>query len=241
MNLGGEDMALAEDDIYLKKLTFKEYCKVFHKFREVALFAVFSLGLWLAFIIWAGFDASKREYFRNMEMTFRQCGAMVQNGEKDALSLKINELLESETFWDNGWCGFTWQAYNMSKSFREKLLPESTEMRKMRGGALLAGVLLWFAIFVVWLSLFLSQARQNWQVIFLKAYMAVAVFFLFAAFAGSSAAMGFLGVSVRSDLGCLGRALALPVFPPEILEQLQYPQVRGAPCTYLLYRFETEK
>ncbi len=234
-------MALAEDDIYLKKLTLKEYCRVFHKFMEVALFAVFSLVLVFAFIIWAGFDGAKREYFRNMVVAFRQCGAMVQNGEKDALSLKINELLESETFRDNGWGGFTWQAYNMSKSFREKLLPESAEMRKMTGGVLLTGILLWFAFFVVWLSLFLSQTRQNWQVKFLTSYIALAVFFLFAAFAGSSASMGHFAVSASFDLGNLRKALSLPDFPPEMLEQLQNPQVRGAPCTYLLYRFETEK
>ena len=234
-------MALAENDIQLKKLTLKEYCRACHKFRDVVLFAVFSLVLALAFIIWVGSDASTREYFRNMELALRQCGAMVQNGEKDALSLKIKELLESETFRHNAWGGFTWQAYDMSKKFREKVLPESSEMRKMSGGVLLTGILLWFAFLVVWLYLLLSQARQDWQVMFLNAYMAVAVFFLIAAFARSSVPMGYFSVSVRYDVDTLGRALALPDFPPEMLEQLQNPQVRGGPYTYLLYRFEAEK
>ena len=63
-------MALAENDIQLKKLTLKEYCRACHKFRDVVLFAVFSLVLALAFIIWVGSDASTREYFRGTVAMF---------------------------------------------------------------------------------------------------------------------------------------------------------------------------
>ena len=201
---------------------------------------MFSLFLFGAFILWAKFDATRQEIKRNMEVTLRQCGAMIQNGERDGLSLIINHLLESNTFKRRGG-GFTWQAYEMSKSFREAMLPESAIMRKTSGNVLLTGFLIWCAFFVVWIVLPLLRVRSNWQLIYLNMAIGISAFFLFAALIGPASDMGYRSTGIQFDLENLRRALALPEFPPTMLEELQNPQMRIAPYGYLSYKFEPEK
>ena len=82
------------------------YFKQHRKIREATLFAVFSIFISLAFVLWARFDAARQENKRNREVALRQCGAMIQDGEKDDLSLIINNLLESEIFNHAAWEGF---------------------------------------------------------------------------------------------------------------------------------------
>ncbi len=218
-----------------------DYFRLHTKVRDMVLFAVFSLFLLLAFILWARFDASREEAERNMELALRQCGAMIQNGAKDGLSPIINNLLESKSFKQNGWGGFTWQSYDMSKSFREAMLPESAEMRKTSGDVLLTGFLIWCAFFVVWIVLHLLRVRSNWQLNYLKMSFVVSAFFLFAALAGPPVDMGYRANGICFDLANLRKALALPEFPPKMLEQLQKPKMRGGPYMYLPYQFEVEK
>lgn len=217
-----------------------DYFRSHTKIRDAVLFAVFSLFLFGAFIIWARFESSREETMRNMGLALTQCGIMIQNAEKDDLTLIINEVLESEAFKFNAWGGFTWQAYDMSKSFREAMLPESVEMRKTSGDVLLTGFLIWCACFIVWLMLHLLRVPQNWQFNYLKISIGVSVFFLFAAFASPPADMGYRANGIRFDLENLRKALSLPEFPPKMLEQLQNPEERG-PYMYLPYRFEAEK
>ena len=69
------------------------YFKQHRKIREAAFFAVFSIFIWLAFVLWARYDAAWIENKCNMECALRQCGAMIQNGEKDDLSLIIKTFL----------------------------------------------------------------------------------------------------------------------------------------------------
>ena len=216
------------------------YFKQHRKIREAAFFAVFSIFIWLAFVLWARYDAAWIENKCNMECALRQCGAMIQNGEKDDLSLIINNLLESENFKSRAWGAVTWQACDMSKSFREAMLTESAKMKKNTGVILLTGFLIWCAFFAVWMALHLFHAPANWHFRYLMISIGVSVFFLFAAHAGPAANMGYCANGIRFDLGNLQRALALPEFPQKILEQLQNPRICG-PYTYLPYRFETEK
>ena len=215
---------------------FRSHTKV----RDTVLFAVFSLFLFGAFILWAKFDATRQEIKRNMEVALRQCGAMIQNGERDDLSLIINHLLESNTFKRRGG-GFTWQAYDMSKSFRESMLPESAIMRKTSGNVLLTGFLIWCVFFVAWLMLPLLRVRSNWQLNYLKIAISISAFFLLAALIGSGSDMGYRTTGIQFDLENLRRALALPEFPPTMLEELQNPQMHIAPYGYLSYKFEHEK
>ena len=203
------------------------------------MFAVFSIFIWLAFVLWARYDAAWQENKCNMECALRQCGAMIQNGEKDDLSLIINNLLESENFKFRGWGGVTWQACDMSKSFREAMHIQSPKMKKKPGVILLTGFLIWCAFFAVWMALHLLHAPANWHFRCLMISIGVSVFFLFAALAGPAANMGYCANGIRFDLENLQRALALPEFPQKILEQLQNPRMR--PYTHLSYRFETEK
>ena len=218
-----------------------DYFRSHTKIRDAVLFAVFSLFLFGAFIIWARFESSREETMRNMGLALTQCGIMIQNAEKDDLTLIINEVLESEAFKFNGWGGFTWQAYDMSKSFREAMLPESVEMRKTSGDVLLTGFLIWCACFIVWLMLHLLRVRSNWQLNYLKIAISISAFFLLAALIGSGSDMGYRTTGIRFDLENLRRALALPKFPLTMLEELQNPQMRIGPYGYLSYQFEPEK
>ena len=135
--------------------------------------------------------------------------------------------------------GFSWQACDMSKSFREAMLIESTKSKKNTGAILLTGFLIWCAFFAVWMALHLFHAPANWLFRYLMISIGVSVICLFAAFA-SSADMGYSANGIRFDLENLQRALALPEFPQKILEQLQNPRICG-PYTYLSYRFETKE
>jgi hypothetical protein len=213
------------------------YFKQHRKIREAAFFAVFSIFIWLAFVLWARFDAARQENKHNRELALRQCGAMIQDGKIDDLSLIVNNLLESEIFKPGGWGGVTWQACDMSKSFREAMLIESAKMKKNTGVILLTGFLIWCAFLAVWMALHLFHAPANW---YFRCLMIFSVICLFGAFASSSAAMGYSANGIRFDLETLQRALALPEFPPTMLEQLQNPEIRG-PYRYLPYRFEMEK
>ncbi len=215
------------------KNIFKQHSKI----REATLFAVFSILLLLAFVLWARCDVSWREHYHNMEVALRQCGAMIQDGKKDELSHIINNLLESEAFKFNAWGALSWQACDMSKSFREAMLIESAKMKKNTGVILLTGFLIWCAFLAVWMALHLFHAPANW---YFRCLMIFSVICLFGAFASSSAAMGYSANGIRFDLETLQRALALPEFPPTMLEQLQNPEIRG-PYRYLPYRFEMEK
>lgn len=226
---------------FLKEMKIMVYFRSHTNFKEVILFAVFSLFLFGAFILWARFDASRKEASRNMEFALRQCGALIQNGKKNEVSIIINNLLESKIFKHTGWGGLTWQAYEMSKSFREVMLPESAEMRKSSANVLLTGFLIWCVFFVAWIVLHLLQAPPHWQFNYLTMSIVVSVFFLFAALAGPPVDMGYRTNGIRFDLENLRSALALPEFPTKMLEQLQNPKQHG-PHTYLLpYRIETKR
>lgn len=216
------------------------YFKQHRKIREAAFFAVFSIFIWLAFVLWARFDAARQENKHNRELALRQCGAMIQDGKKDDLSLIVNNLLESEIFKPGGWGGVTWQACDMSKSFREAMHIKSAKMKNNTGVILLTGFLIWCAFFAVWMALHLLHAPANWHFRCLMISIGVSVFFLFTALAAPTVDMGYCAIGIRSDLENLQRALALPEFPQKILEQLQNPRICG-PYTYLSYRFETEK
>lgn len=221
-----------------------DYFRSHTKVRDTVLFAAFSVVLLLAFVNWARFDAAKREFLRNMEVAFRQCGVMVQDGKVDELSLKINRLLESEEFRRTGWSGFThWQqAYDMSKLFRETMLPESVEENETSGVFLLVGFLTWLACFIVWLMLCLFQARPVRRQGFLQVCIVVFVVFLLGGLMGRLAYMGgYFADSASWDLKTLSNALALPEFPPTTLEELQNPRIRFAPYRYLSNQFEPEK
>ena len=221
-----------------------DYFRSHTKVRDTVLFAAFSVVLLLAFVNWARFDASKREFRRNMEVAFRQCGVMVQDGKADELSLKINRLLESEEFRRTGWSGFThWQqAYDMSKLFRETMLPESAEENGTSGLFLLVGFLTWLACFMVWMTLCLFQARPVRRQGFLQVCIVVFVVFLLGGLMGRAVMMGgYFADSASWDLKALSRALALPEFPPAMLEELQNPQIRFGPYRYLSNQFEPEK
>ena len=193
----------------------KNYFKQHRKIRDAALFAVFSIFIWLAFVLWARFDAARQENKRNREVALRQCGAMIQAGEIDDLSLIINNLLESEIFKLGGWGGVTWQACDMSKSFREAMHIKSAKMKNNTGVILLTGFLIWCAFFAVWMVLHLFHAPANCH-------------------------FCYCTTGIHFDLKNLQRALALPEFPQKIMEQLQNPCMRG-PYTYISYRFETEE
>ena len=216
------------------------YFKQHRKIREAAFFAVFSIFIWLAFVLWARFDAARQENKRNREVALRQCGAMVQDGEKDDLSRTVNNLLESEIFKPGGWGGVTWQACDMSKSFREAMHIKSAKMKNNTGVILLTGFLIWCAFFAVWMVLYLFHAPANCHFCYLIISIGVSVFFLIMALAAPPVDMGYCANGIRFDLENLQRALALPEFPQKILEQLQNPRICG-PYTYLSYRFETKE
>ena len=214
------------------------------KVREAVLFAAFSAVLLFAFVNFARFEASKREFLRNMEVAFRQCGIMVQDGKADDLSLKINQLLESDVFMRTAWSGFThWQqAYDMSKLFRETMLPESVEEIETSGLFLLVGFLTWLACFMVWMTMCLFQARPVRRQGFLQVCIVALVVFLLGGLMGRAVMMGgYFADSVSWDLKALSRALALPDFPPAMLEELQNPQIRFGPYRYLSNQIEPEK
>lgn len=221
----------------IKSIIYPKYSRP-NKIKEAALFAVFSIIMWLAFVIWARFDATRREYYRNMELALKQCEIMIQNGEQDRLLQIITELLSADRH--TGVEGFTQQAYLMSKRFREAVLPDSVEMREVSNTVLLAGLLIWGAFSVAWVALHLIRVRPDWQLNFQIASIGVSFFFLFSAFAGRSTDMGYRTNGIRFDLGNLRDALALPVFPQKMLEQLHNPCVRG-PYQYLPNRFETNQ
>jgi len=216
------------------------YFKQHRKIREAAFFAVFSIFIWLAFVLWARFDAARQENKHNRELALRQCGAMIQDGKKDDLSLIVNNLLESEIFKPGGWGGVTWQACDMSKSFREAMHIKSAKMKNNTGVILLTGFLIWCAFFAVWMVLYLFHAPANCHFCYLMISIGVTVFFLIMALAAPPVDMGYCANGISFDLENLQRALALPEFPQKILEQLQNPRICG-PYTYLSYRFETKE
>ena len=170
----------------------KNYIKQHRKIIEAALFAVFSIFIWLAFVLWARFDAARQENKRNRELALRQCGAMIQDGKKDDLSLIINNLLESEIFKPGGWGAITWQACDMSKSFREAMHIKSAKMKKNTDVILLTGFLIWCAFFAVWMALHLFHAPANCHFCYLMMSIGVSVFFLFTALAAPSGGYGLL-------------------------------------------------
>ena len=144
---------------------------------------------------------------------------MIQNGEKDDLSLIINNLLESENFKSRACAAVTWQACDMSKSFREAMLTESAKMKKNTGVILLTGFLIWCAFFAVWMALHLFHAPANRHFGYLMISIGVSVFFLFTALAAPTVDMGYCTNGIRFDLKNLQRALALPEFPQKILRR----------------------
>ena len=213
--------------------------------RDGTLFAAFSLLMLLAGIMQIRFRAHSQEYHRNMCVALKQCATMLQNGEKDALSRKINALLESEIFTkDAPLAGVTNRVYAMGKSFRETLLSDSPETKGIPDDILLYGLLIWGIIwsvsFCIWMLLYLFRAKAKTHLIVLTLFLCFSLLFMLAAGMGSSAMAGYYSVSVRHDLQALQKALTLPVFPPEMLEQLKEPQVRGGPYCYLSYRFDTQ-
>lgn len=207
------------------------------KVRETTLFAVFTLFLSLAFFAWARFDSARQETKHNMEFSLRQCGEMIQNGKKEDLLLIINKLFESDEFRFDGWGAVRWQAYDMSKSFREAMLIETDKVKKNTGVILLTGFLIWCACFVVLMALHLFHVDDNLRLCHLMISVCISVFFLFSSLISPPVDMGYRGNGIKFDLESLQRALALPEFPQKMLEELQNPQMNG-PYTYLSYQSE---
>ena len=210
--------------------------------KEGVLFAIFSLLLLLAFTTWARFVASRDEFHRNMRLALMQCGAMLRNGQKEELSHKIVELRESEAFKEHYGCdGFLpQQPYLMSKAFRETMLPETVDTRRISGAVLLVGGGIWGIFLVVWMLLHLCRAHSERRLVFLKSSICISAFFLFAAFVGRSVDNGYRINGLNFDLNGLQQALSRPDIPLELFELLENPLERG-PYQYLPYSYNDEK